>query len=202
MIANIHFMVVTSTFALLLRLSCPNPAHADDKPSNCILRYTTSAQQWENEALPIGNGRLGAMIFGGVAVDRIQFNEESLWTGGTNPSGGWSPKGQDKNSFGSYQNFGWVQVSFDGLDTNQVTNYERQLDVRTGLHTSSFKSGGTIHHREIFTSQDAQCIVSRYSAEAPVSGKIELKDAHNQTTTAANAKLDFVGVKAVHRPLL
>lgn len=49
--------------------------------SDLTLRYDKPAQNWEKEALPIGNGRMGAMLFGGLALDRIQFNEISLWTG-------------------------------------------------------------------------------------------------------------------------
>ncbi len=158
-----------------------------------MLRYTQPAEDWETQALPIGNGRLGAMIFGGVATDRIQFNEESLWTGGENPSGGWSPKGQDNDSFGSYQSFGDVQVSFDGLSPNAVTDYERRLDLRTGLHTTTFKSGNIVHRREVFTSQNANCIVAHYSADKPFSGQITLKDAHNLTTSAENVTLKFAG---------
>ena len=45
------------------------------------LWYRLPAQHWETQALPIGNGRLGAMLFGGPFVDRIQFNEQSLWGG-------------------------------------------------------------------------------------------------------------------------
>ena len=75
-------------------------------------------KNWESEGLPIGNGRLGAMLFSGVGSDRIQFNEESLWTGGPNPSGGWTPEGQDHNSFGSYQSFGdlFVELSNGELE--------------------------------------------------------------------------------------
>ena len=51
------------------------------------LWYDQPAQKWMTEALPIGNGRLGAMFFGGIARERIQFNEDSLWTGDENPSG-------------------------------------------------------------------------------------------------------------------
>ena len=50
------------------------------------LWYDTPATDWEREALPIGNGTLGAMVFGGVARERIQFNEKSLWTGGPPPA--------------------------------------------------------------------------------------------------------------------
>ena len=78
------------------------------------LRYDRPAKSWERERLPLGNGRLGAMLDGGVGVDRIQFNEESLWTGDANPSGGYDYKQDKPNSFGAYQNFGEVTVSIDG----------------------------------------------------------------------------------------
>lgn len=56
------------------------PALQSDKTSKYHLFYNAPAQQW-TEALPLGNGRLGAMVFGGVVTDHIQFNEETLWTG-------------------------------------------------------------------------------------------------------------------------
>ena len=72
------------------------------------LWYDKPAATWETEALPIGNGRLGAMVFGGVERERIQFNEDSLWIG-------------DENDTGAYQAFGDVLVTFaDGERT--VTN--------------------------------------------------------------------------------
>ena len=62
-----------------------------------VLRYTKPATDWEREALPIGNGRLGGMIFGGVDKEHIQFNEDSLWIG-------------DEQDTGSYQAFGDLYV--------------------------------------------------------------------------------------------
>ena len=50
---------------------------------NKTLWYAQPATKWSSEALPIGNGRLGAMLFGGVSQERIQFNEQSLWSGTT-----------------------------------------------------------------------------------------------------------------------
>ena len=52
-----------------------------------LLWYDAPATDWEREALPIGNGRIGAMVFGGVAVERVQFTEETLWTGGPGHAG-------------------------------------------------------------------------------------------------------------------
>ncbi|MEO0510471.1 MAG: glycoside hydrolase family 95 protein [Verrucomicrobiota bacterium] len=69
------------------------------------LWYDEPARDWESEALPIGNGHLGAMIFGGISKDRIQFNEDSLWTGVENTGGGY-------NAMGSFQAFGDLYVHF------------------------------------------------------------------------------------------
>lgn len=84
------------------------------------LRYDRPAKNWERERLPVGNGRLGAMLDGGVGVDRIQFNEQSLWTGDANPSGGYEYKKDKANTFGSYQNFGEVTVSIEGALSPKV----------------------------------------------------------------------------------
>ena len=67
--------------------------------SELVLRYDKPADRWEQEALPIGNGQMGAMLFGGIQRERIQFNEESLWVG-------------DERDTGAYQAFGDVFVMF------------------------------------------------------------------------------------------
>src|SRR5690606_39908010 len=54
-----------------------------------VLWYARPATDWEREALPIGNGALGAMVFGGVATERLQLNEKSTWTGGPGAAGGY-----------------------------------------------------------------------------------------------------------------
>ena len=71
------------------------------------------ARNWESEALPIGNGRLGGMLFGGTTSDRVQFNVDSLWTGGENVSGGY-----DENEFGCYQSFGDLLIESAGAIMN------------------------------------------------------------------------------------
>jgi alpha-L-fucosidase 2 len=67
------------------------------------------SSHWESQAQPVGNGRLGAMVFGGTDRERIQFNDITLWTGGDNLSGGY-----DVNEFGAYQNFGDILIELDG----------------------------------------------------------------------------------------
>jgi alpha-L-fucosidase 2 len=80
------------------------------------LWYTKPAQDWEKEALPIGNGRLGAMVFGGIEREHIQFNEDSLWIG-------------DENDSGAYQAFGDVVVTF-GEGDRSVTNPSNHAAAR------------------------------------------------------------------------
>ncbi|TSA36098.1 MAG: hypothetical protein D4R64_08415 [Porphyromonadaceae bacterium] len=69
-------IILLSILAVLL--SCSN--QSKKQPADLVLQYNQPAQSW-NEALPVENGRLGAMVFGTVARERIQFNEETLWTG-------------------------------------------------------------------------------------------------------------------------
>lgn len=60
---------------------------AKPQPVRQVLWYTRPATNWMTEALPVGNGRIGAMIFGGLPVERIQFNDKTLWTGSTTERG-------------------------------------------------------------------------------------------------------------------
>lgn len=64
---------------------------------------------WESQAQPVGNGRIGAMVFGNPFKERFQFNDITLWTGGDNPSGGY-----DINEFGAFQNFGDLLLDMGG----------------------------------------------------------------------------------------
>jgi alpha-L-fucosidase 2 len=86
-----------------------SPAAPTEAGAPLVIRLDRPAAKWEAEALPLGNGRLGCMVFGGVAQERIQFNVDSLWTGDENPSG-------DYGSMGAYQNFGdlYIEMSPPG----------------------------------------------------------------------------------------
>ncbi len=82
---------------LAFAFPCALVAQEPSAPAQNVLWYQAPAQGWETEALPIGNGRLGGMIFGGVDREHIQFNEDSLWIG-------------DEHDTGSYQAFGDLHV--------------------------------------------------------------------------------------------
>lgn len=68
------------------------------------------AQEWSQEALPIGNGRMGAMLYGEIEQEKIQFNEQSLWSGDNNWDGEYET---GDHGFGSYRNFGEMTIDFD-----------------------------------------------------------------------------------------
>jgi len=88
----------------------PPPAHQAGGNANLKLWYDHEGRQWMSEALPLGNGHMGAMLYGGVAAERVQFNEESLWVG-------------DEADTGAYQNFGELRIDFDGeVGRGTVTN--------------------------------------------------------------------------------
>ena len=109
-----------------------------------------TAEGWEREALPIGNGRLGAMLFGGVSRERIQFNEITLWTG-------------DAKTMGAYQAFGDVRIELEGQD-GAVSGYRRELNLDDAEQLISYVSGGVSYRREAFASHPDQVIVLRLSA--------------------------------------
>ena len=83
-------------------------------PQKPVLWYDKPAEKWDCDALPLGNGRLGCMVFGGNPVEHIQFNVDSLWTGDENPSGAYDP-------MGAYQNFGDLFIASAGYKRNEVS---------------------------------------------------------------------------------
>lgn len=141
------------------------------KEVNQRLWYTKPATEWSAEALPIGNGRMGAMFYGGINVERIQFNEQSLWSGDNNWDGEYE---LGDHGFGSYRNFGELRLSFNGK--GEPTNYTRTLDISNGIHTTTFVQDAVKYIREGFASHPSQVLAFRYSASKPESftGSIEL----------------------------
>jgi alpha-L-fucosidase 2 len=156
------------TILLLALMIAAGAAQARTEAPN-LLWYNHPARDWEKEALPIGNGRLGAMLFGSAPQERIQFNEESLWIG-------------DETDTGAYQAFGDVYVS---LAHGPVTTYRRELDLERAVHTVSYESGGVKFRREAFASFPARVIVLRFTANKPgkLTGTVRLTDMHKGTTT-------------------
>mgnify|MGYP003083569993 FL=1 len=126
---------------------------------------------WMEYSLPIGNGSLGASLFGGVMNDEIQFNEKTLWAGGPNDintRGGDGPN----SGFGCFLNFGGVFVknlntdAFDGTANKKVLNYVRYLDIDKGIGGVNFADkDGTLYTRRYFASAPDGVVAARYTAQ-------------------------------------
>jgi len=161
---------------------------AESSTSNLKLWYRQPAQEWV-EALPIGNGRVGAMVFGGIEKERIQLNEDTIWAGGpydpSNPEALEAlPKvrklifdGQFRQADDlirakmmskplqqmPYQPLGDLHLQFKHAD--KVTDYYRDLDLETAVAHVSYTSGGVRYSREIFSTAPDQAIVMRLTAD-------------------------------------
>jgi alpha-L-fucosidase 2 len=152
--------------ALALRYDAPAPDTADG---------------WEREALPIGNGRLGAMVFGQPAREHLQFNDITLWTG-------------DAHTMGAYQPFGDVFVDLPGHD-RPVTGYVRTLSLDDAAQRTTYTLGGVTFRREAFASHPAQVVVLRLSAsrKGQYTGVVRLGDMHGASVVASGNALRAVG---------
>jgi len=160
------------------------------------LWYQQPAEEWE-EALPVGNGRLGAMIFGKYDEERIQINEETYWSGGpysTTVEGGYKVltdiqkyifDGEPLKAhklFGrylmgypveqqKYQSTANLHIFFD--KEPEVTDYSRWLDLSTGIVHVAYKKDDILYKREVFSSAPDQAIVVRLTADKP--GKLSFR---------------------------
>jgi alpha-L-fucosidase 2 len=150
------------------------------------LWYRTSAHDGMNEALPIGNGRMGGLIYGAPEEERININEDGFWTGDANPSG-------DYGTMGSYQTFGVVAIQLP-THTN-VLNYRRDLNIETAISTVGYEIGGVKYKREIFCSHPAGVLMARFTADKPrsYSGRVELRDSHGTPVMVSIGGLSAAG---------
>ncbi|HEX3988489.1 MAG TPA: glycoside hydrolase family 95 protein, partial [Verrucomicrobiae bacterium] len=150
------------------------------------LWYQQPAKSGLEEALPIGNGRMGGLIYGGVGEERINIAEDSFWTGGENPSG-------EDGTMGNYQTFGDAVVLL-ATHTN-FTDYRRELDIGTALSRVSYEANGVKYKREYFCSHPAGIFVSRFTADKPgsYSGQFQLRDSHDASAVASGNRLTVSG---------
>ena len=169
--------------------------------NNNILWYENAANNW-NEALPIGNGRIGGMLFGGVEYDKIQLNEETVWAGepGNNITKDYYqeiqnirkllfdgeyekaqkmsstvfPKNTSKdNNYGvPYQTVGNLNLHF--TNNKNVTDYKRTLDIGKAISTVNYTIKGVHYKRDYFVSFPDQVMVIHLTADKPKSLSFEV----------------------------
>jgi alpha-L-fucosidase 2 len=177
---------------LIVLVSCTTK---NESIKNNTIWFAQPASNW-NEALPIGNGRLGGMVFGSIYNERIQLNEESLWTGSRNQFtdktlaykvlpeirqllfDGEYAKAQIlcKNEFMGNNNWNMYQTLGDlYLQANHVgeaENYKRKLDLETAIASVSYSVDGVNFKREYFSSYPDQALFVKISADKPASVSI------------------------------
>ena len=197
--------------ALLLITASPVVSSADaEAESECVLWYERPAEAWV-EALPVGNGQLGAMVFGGTDQERIQFNEDTLWTGEprdyTHPGASrhlpairrllFKDKQKEAEALAmerfmsvplrqfAYQPFGDLRLHFPGH--GQATGYRRRLDLDSGVVTVVYEADGVKFTREALASAPGKVIAVRITADEPgvVSFTAALDSPHPDVTTRA-----------------
>ncbi len=138
------------------------------------LWYDKPATPGMNEALVVGNGRLGGMVYGDPKEERIVLNEDSLWTGDDNPSG-------DDGTMGSYQKLGELRIA---LGHAGAKDYRRSLDLGQALAHVDYRANGVTYHREVFASKPAGVLVVRLTADrkGAMTGTVGLQDGHDAAT--------------------
>jgi alpha-L-fucosidase 2 len=222
-----------TTSALLGDLSLPTrlASALDDKPASAsndlTLWYEKPAAQWI-DALPIGNGRLGAMVFGGgedgaFNKELLQFNEDTLWSGQPRDGNNRDAKNYladirnavlEKQDYHladqlcrkmqglfaeAYQPLG--NLRFELTHTGASQNYRRQLDLDTACATTSYEVAGVRFQREAFVSAPDQALVLRVTASKPhqLNGVLTLDGPLQKSiTTLANNRLQLTGKAAAH----
>jgi alpha-L-fucosidase 2 len=177
-------------------INIPNSNNDMNSDPATILWYESPAKAWE-EALPVGNGRLGGMVFGKHSEERIQLNEETYWSGGPystvvkgghkalpeiqrmifegNPIGAHKLFGRELMGYPveqqKYQSIGNLHLFYQ--DEEEVTGYKRWLDLETGIASVEYTAKGVKLKREVFSSVPDQVIVVRLTADKP--GSISFK---------------------------
>ena len=200
---------------LFLALALPPAAPLFSEP---LLWYSRPADQWE-KALPVGNGRLGAMIFGRIENERIQFNEDTVWAG--------SPV--ERDIVGAYVHLPEIrQLLFDGryVEAQRMTQarimgeriaprayqtlgdllinsdppqsphaYRRELDLDTGIARTQWTERGTTFSSEVFSSEPHQVIVVHIASDQPrmISRRVGLQRGVDANTTVEDGDLVLRG---------
>ncbi|MDB5190809.1 MAG: Alpha-L-fucosidase, partial [Segetibacter sp.] len=211
--------------SLLILLTCSTFCFAQNKKLDATLKlwYNNPAENW-NEALPIGNGRLGAMVFGNPAKEQLQLNEETVWSGGPNnnitaESGAAIPELRKllfegkfleaqaladvemmpkRNSGMVYQTVGNLFLNFDGH--HKAKNYYRDLNIEKAVATVTYEVDGVKYKREMFSSFTDNVIIVRLTADKPckISFAGSMETPQKVEVKTANNKLVLSGITSDH----
>jgi len=188
-------MIRATVFSFIFTVTL---ASAATKPAgDLVLWYDQPAGKWE-QALPIGNGHLGAMVFGGTTKERIQFNEHTVWTGKPRSYAhagavkflpeiralllAGKQKDAEKLAGKEFMSVPLHQMAYQPcgdllIETphQKPENHRRWLDLDSGLAVTEWSADGTAFRRETFASHPANLIVTRLAADKPGKTSATLK---------------------------
>ncbi|MDF3983317.1 glycoside hydrolase family 95 protein [Luteibacter sp. PPL554] len=176
-------------------VGAPPPAHP---PLTLWYRTPSSEANLLREGLPIGNGRIGALVAGDPGRDVLYVTDGSMWLGG--PNAALDEKGQfgyAPTDFGSLVMMARLYLNVDGHAMAQVTDFRRELDMARGVVRMSYRKEGVIYRREVYASHPDDVIVMRLShdGDGRYDGRLDLRSAHDDGTRgdAEPAGLRFDG---------
>ncbi len=209
---------------LLMCAALSSPAQTASPDQANLLWYRQPAAAW-TEALPIGNGRLAGMVFGGVQAERIQLNEETIWAGEkrdrNNPEGAknlaevrrllFAGKPVEAEQLAEktmiatpkrmppYQPLGDLLMRFPGQQ--EASQYRRELNLDSGIVRVSYRSGDARFTREVFSSAVDQVIVIKLTCDKParISFAATLTREDDSKTRAVNPDRVFIAGEAIVR---
>jgi len=191
-----HRKTLMTAFAALVTLNAayalPENFDARLKAANSSIRDNAPAKVW-SDAYPIGNGRFGAMIFGGIREERLQLNDVTVWSGGRDApwkKDSWQHLPEIREAidrkdwrrandltnrymtekggyFPSYQTLGDLKIKFDIPEDAKIKNYSRKLDLETAVETVTFTADGITYSRGYFASHPDQVVAARFTASKP-----------------------------------
>jgi alpha-L-fucosidase 2 len=174
---------VLRVFFIVCVLGLSNAQSADDK---LLLWYQQPATQAMEQALPIGDGHMGALVFGAPEKERLCLNEISLWTGDENPDGNY-------DTMGAYQVLGNLFINLPGHAS--AGHYRRDLDLSQALAHVQYECDGVKFEREFFCSHPSGILVARFTANkrSHYTGRIEANDGHNTKTLVEGNRITVTG---------
>jgi alpha-L-fucosidase 2 len=200
----------------------PSASTAPDQ--HCMIFFEQPAAQWP-DAIPVGNGRLGAVVFGGTSKERLQLNEETVWIGEhrdrNNPQAGRTPEVRRLLMAGKvheaealaaevmmgipvrlpcYQTLGDLWLQFDNIP-EQVSDYRLELDLDDAVARTSFTANGLHFTREIFSSAPRNVIAVRLESSQSMALTVSLdRPAHSETIASGNNRLVMTGAARPVKP--